>query len=66
MQPVSALRRKLTLQSETNLLGNCLVFTLLYFTTLALSSFKFPGCLLSPKVTKLAEGRGRYVLTAGL
>lgn len=63
---VSALHRKLTLQSEMNLLGNCLVFTLPYFTILALSSFKFPGCLLSPKVTKLEEGMGCYFLTANL
>lgn len=33
-----------------------LVLTLLYFTILALSSFKFLGCLLSPRVNKL-EGR---------
>ena len=52
----SALHRKLTAQSEMNLFRNCLVFTLLYFTILALSPFTFPGCFLSPKVTKLEEG----------
>lgn len=52
----SALHRKLTAQSEMNLFRNCLVFTLLYFTILALSPFTFPECFLSPKVTKLEEG----------
>lgn len=50
---VSALQRKFTVQSEMNLLRKCQLFTLLYFTILALSSFKFLGCFLSPKVTKL-------------
>ena len=52
----SALHRKLTAQSEMDLFRNCLVFTLLYFRILALSPFTFPGCFLSPKVTKLEEG----------
>lgn len=34
------------------------VFYILYFTTLALLSCMSPGCLLSPKVTKLTERKG--------
>lgn len=62
---VSALLRILTLQSEMNLLGHCLVFTLLYFTVLALSSFKFPGCRFPPKVSKLVEVKS-VILEASL
>lgn len=46
------------MQCGVNILENCLVFTLLYFTILVLSSFKFAGCLLSPRITKLEGSRG--------
>lgn len=40
-----ALYRKFIRQSKMNILGNCLLLTLLDFTILVLFSLKFPGCL---------------------
>lgn len=57
-ESLTALYRKFTLQPWVNILENCLVFALLYFTVLVLSSFKFAGCLLSLSITTLEGTRG--------
>lgn len=57
-ESLTALYRKCTLQPWVHILENCLVFALLYFTVLVLSSFKFAGCLLSLRITKLEGTRG--------
>lgn len=53
-----ALYRKFTLQSKMNILGNCLLFTLLYFYNTCTFLIEVSGMPLSPGGTKLEGGRG--------